>query len=192
MRLEGACLDSVYGGVVPIAIQARDLAVRVEAYDVSVGDPSDLTLFYEVRDIRRHRSTDQRLHYDGVLFGLDHLDDFGPEVGDGLRKAAPNLFKAATDWHDTVLAVGGISSLSPVSANGEHAVDVMRVIGGEECLSDRFQISIHVASVSVRRMSMCAAQLMVRTIRNRACPAIILAYASAAFSSGMVSTMAMT
>src|SRR6266403_2900519 len=113
MRLEGARLDSAYGGVVPIAIQARDLAVHVEAYDVSVGDPSDLTLFYEVRDIRRHRSTDQRLHYDGVLFGLDHLDDFGPEVGDGLRKAAPNLVKAATDRHDTVLSVGDISPLSP-------------------------------------------------------------------------------
>src|SRR6202040_4435440 len=117
----------------------------------------------------------QRLHYDGVLFGLDHLDDFGPEVGDGLRKAAPNLFKAATDWHDTVLAVGDISSLSPLSTKSEHAVDVMRVISGEEFLSDRFQISIHVASVSARRMSMCGAQLMVRTIRNRACPAIILA-----------------
>src|SRR5882762_5789237 len=150
MRLEGARLDSVYGGVVPIAIQARDLAVRVEAYDVSVGDPPNLTLFYEARDIRRHRSTDQRLHYDGVLFSLDHLDDFGPEVGDGLRKAAPNLFKAAADWHDTVLAVGDISSLSPLSAKSEHAVDVMRVISGEEFLSDRFQISIHVASVECR------------------------------------------
>ena len=73
----------------------------------------------EARDIGRPLSTDQPLHYDGVLFGLDHLDDFGPEVGDGLRKAAPNLFKAATDWHDTV------------------------------------QISIHVASMSARRMSMC-------------------------------------
>src|SRR6266403_1990227 len=175
MRLEGARLDSVYGGVVPIAIQARDLAVRVEAYDVSVGDPSDLTLFYEARDIRRHRSTDQRLHYDGVLFGLDHLDDFGPEVGDGLRKAAPNLFKAATDWHDTILAVGDISPLSPLSAKSEHAIDVMRVISGEEFLGDRFQILIHVASVSAGRMSTCGDKLMVRTIRNRACPAIIFA-----------------
>src|SRR5580658_8980065 len=154
MRLEGARLDSVYGGVVPIAIQARYLAVRVEANDVSVGDPSDLTLFYEARDIRRHRSTDQRLHYDDVLFGLDHLDDFGAEVGDGLRKAAPNLFKTATDWHDTILAVGDISSLSPLSATSEHAVDVMRVISGEEFLGHRFQISIHVASVSAHRMSM--------------------------------------
>src|SRR5580658_9531044 len=146
MRLEGARLDSVYGGVVPIAIQARDLAVRVEAYDVGVSDPSDLALFYEARDIRRHRSTDQRLHYDGVLVGLDHLDDVGPEVGDGLRKAAPNLFKATTDWHDTVLAVGDISPLSPLSAKSEHTFDVMRVISGEELLSDRCQISIHVAS----------------------------------------------
>src|ERR1700691_4395478 len=147
MRLEGARLDSVYGGVVPIAIQARDLAVCIETYDVTVGDSSDLTLFYEASDIRWHRSTDQRLHYDGVVFGLDHLDDFGPEVGDRLRKAAPNVFKAATDWHDTVLAVGDISSLSPLSAKSEHAVDVMRVIGGEEFLGDRFQISIHVAPV---------------------------------------------
>src|ERR1700691_1675240 len=157
MRLEGARLDTVYGGVVPIAIQARDLAVRVEANDVSVGDPSDLTLFYEARDIRRHRSTDQRLYYDGVLFGLDHLDDLGPEVGDGLRKAAPNLFKATTDWHDTVLSIGDISSLSPLSAKSEHAVDVMRGISGEEFLGDRCQISIHVVSVSARRMSMRAA-----------------------------------
>src|SRR5271156_508922 len=157
MRLEGARLDSVYDGVVPIAIQARDLAVRVEAYDVSVGNPSDLTLFYEARDIRWHRSTDQRLHYDGVLFGLDHLGDFGPEVGNGLRKAAPNWFKAAADRHDTVLAVGDISSLSPFSAKSEHAVDVMRVISGDEFLSDRFQIYIHVASVSARRMSTCGA-----------------------------------
>src|SRR5271154_147610 len=154
MRLEGARLDSRYGGVVPIAIQARNLAVRVEAYDVSVGDPSDLTLFYEARDIRRHRSTDQCLHYDGVLFGLDHLDDFGPEVGDGLRKATPNLFEAATDWHDTVLAVGDISSLSPLSAKSKHAVHVMRVVSGEEFLGDRLQIPVHVASVSARRMSM--------------------------------------
>src|SRR5277367_1454559 len=157
MRLEGARLDSVYGGVIPIAIQARDLAVRDKAHNVSVGDPSHLTLFYEARDIRRHRSTDQCLHYDGVLFGLDHLDDFGPEVGDGLRKAAPNLFEAAADWHDTVLAVGDISSLSPLGAKSEHAVDVMRVISGEEPLSDLSQISIHVASVSVRRMSKCGA-----------------------------------
>src|SRR5258708_16187448 len=155
MRLEGARLDSVYGGVVPIAIQARDLAVRVEAYNVGVGDPPDLTFFYEARDIGRHRSTDQRLHDDGVLFRLDHLDDFGPEVGNGLRKAAPNLFKAAEDWHDTVLAVRDISPLSPLCAKSEHAVDVMRVISGEEFLSDRFQTSIHVASVSPRRMSMC-------------------------------------
>src|SRR5580693_10684446 len=140
MRLECARLDSVYGGVVPIAIQARDLAVRVEAYDVSVGDPSNLTLFYEARDIRRHRPTDQRLHYAGVLFGLDHLDDFGPEVRDGLGKAAPNLFKAAAGWHDTVLAVGDISSLRPLSTKSEHPVDVMRVISGEEFLSDRFRI----------------------------------------------------
>jgi len=55
-----------------------------------VGDPSDLTLFYEARHIRRHRSTDQRLHYDGVLFGFDHLDDFGPKSG-GLAQAAPNF-----------------------------------------------------------------------------------------------------
>src|ERR1700689_2822883 len=165
MRLEGARLDTVYGGVVPIAIQARDLAVRVEAYDVSVGDPPDLTLFYESRNIRRHRSTDQRLHYDGVLFGLDHLEDFGPEVGDGLRKAAPNLLKAAPDWHDTVPTVRDISSLSPLGAKSEHAVDVMRVISGEECLGDCFQISIHEGSVSARRMSMCGAQvIMVRTI----------------------------
>src|ERR1700679_2943485 len=109
----------------------------------------------EARDIGRHLSTDQRLHDDGVLFGLDHLDDFGPEVGDGLRKAAPNAFKAATDWHDTLLAIGEISSLSPLSAKSEHAVDIMSVISGEEFLSDRFQISIHVASVSARRMSMC-------------------------------------
>src|SRR5258707_6938925 len=152
MRLEGARLDSVYGGVVPIAIQARDLAVRIEAYDVCVGDPADFTLFYEAGNIRRHRSTDQRLHYDGVLFGLDHLDDFGPEVGDGLRKAAPNLFKAAADGHDTVLAIGDISSLSRHSAKSEHAIDIMRVISGEEFLSDRFQIPIRVAPVSPRQM----------------------------------------
>jgi hypothetical protein len=124
---------------------------------LSVGDPSDLTLFYEARNVRRHRSTDQRLHYEGVLFGLDHLDDFGPEVGDGLLKAAPNLFKAATDRHDTVLAVGDISPLSPLSAKSEHAVDVMRVISGEEFLGDRLPISIHVASVSARRVSTCGA-----------------------------------
>jgi hypothetical protein len=145
MRLEGARLDSVYGGVVPIAIQARDLAVCIETYDVTVGDSSALTLFYEASDIRWHRSTDQRLHYDGVLFGLDHLDDFGPEVGNGLRKSAPNQFKAASDWHDTFLAVGDISALRPLSAKSEHTVDVMRVISGKELLGDRFQISIHVS-----------------------------------------------
>src|SRR5260370_8108087 len=119
MRREGARLDSVYGGVVPIAIQAGDLAVLVEAYDVSVGDPSVLTLFYEARDIRRHRSTDQRLHYDGVLFGLDHLDDFGPEVGDALLKARPNLFKAARNCDPTVLALAAISPLSPRTAHAQ-------------------------------------------------------------------------
>src|SRR5258708_23006109 len=131
MRREGARLDCVYGGVVPIAIQARDLAIRVEAHDVSVGDPPDLTLFYEARDIGRHRSTDQRLHDDGVLFGLDHLDDFCPEVGDGLRKTAPNLFKAATDWHDTALAGRDISPLSALSPRRSHTFDALPVISGD-------------------------------------------------------------
>src|SRR5258708_19731266 len=93
MRLEGARLDNVYGGVVPIAIQARDLAVRVEAYDVSVGDPSDLTLFYESRDIRRHRSTNKRLHYNGVLSAFYHLDDFAPQLHSAHRQTAPHFSK---------------------------------------------------------------------------------------------------
>src|SRR5258708_14068649 len=134
MRREGARLDCVYGGVVPIAIQARDLAIRVEAHDVSVGDPPDLTLFYEARDIGRHRSTDQRLHDNGVLFGLDHLDNFCPEVGNGLRKAAPNLFKAATDWHDTPLAVRAISPLIPLTPKMAHLIPAMPALAAEEFL----------------------------------------------------------
>src|SRR5258708_10413704 len=97
------------------------------------------------------------MHNNSVAFGVDQLDNFCPEMGNGLRKAAPNLFKAATDWHDTALAVRDISPLSPLSAKSEHAIDVMRVIVGEELLRDRFQISIHAASVSARRMSTCGA-----------------------------------
>ncbi len=105
-----------------------------------MGDASDLAFLHEARDIRWHRPAEQRLHHDGVLFALDHLDDFDPEIRDGLRKAAPDLFKAATDRHDTVLAIGKVSSLCAVGAKSEHAFDIMSVIGGEELLGDRFHI----------------------------------------------------
>jgi len=62
-----------------------------------VADPSDLTLFYEARTSAGIVPPTNACTTMVFSSCLDHLDDFGPEVGDGPRKAAPNLFKAAAD-----------------------------------------------------------------------------------------------
>src|SRR6266436_320007 len=192
-RSQGACLYGVDSGVVPITIQTRDFSVSVVANDVSVRDTSNLSFLYEACDIRRHRPTEQCLHDDSVLFTRDHLDYFDPKIRYGLRKAAPDFFKTTTDRHDAVLAVGKVTSLCAVSAKSQHAVNVMSVVGGKKSLGDRFHIGIAAQGASSKAAAgYSAGYTMVRTIRKRALPVIIRAYASAARSSGMVSTMAAT
>src|SRR5271156_4973129 len=73
ISLQSARHDGVDGGVVPIAIKARDLAGGVVANDVSVGDAVGLAFRYQARDIRGHGAAEQRLYDDDVSFGLDHL-----------------------------------------------------------------------------------------------------------------------
>jgi hypothetical protein len=107
----------------------------------------------------------------GVSLG-EHLDDFDPEIRNGLRKGAPNAVDTAPDRHDTVPAVGDVSSLRVVSAKGEHPFDIVHVIGGEKLFRDGFQIGVVFHGVSACRR---AAYGMVRTIRKRALPDIILA-----------------
>src|SRR5258708_31042479 len=92
-RSQGACLYGVDSGVVPITIQTRDFSVPVVADDVSVGDTSNLSFLYEACDIRRHRPTEQCLHYDSVLFTCDHLDYFDPNIPYCLRIATPACFQ---------------------------------------------------------------------------------------------------
>src|ERR1700733_397163 len=154
LRLQRARLNGVDGGVVPVTIQARDFAAGVEANDVSVGYASDLTFLYKAWDVRWHSPAEQCLHHDGVLFGLDHLDNFHPEIRYGLRKAPPDLFKPAADRHDTVLAIGEVPPLCIVSAKSEHAFDVMSAVGGEKFLGDRLHIFvfIHIASPLIENM----------------------------------------
>src|SRR5712675_1808108 len=192
-RSQGACLYGVDSGVVPITIQARDFPVSVVADDVSVSDTSNLSFLYEACDIRRHRSTEQCLHDDSVLFTWDHLDYFNPKIRYGLRKAAPDFFKTTTDRHDAVLAVRKVTSLCAVSAKSQHAINVMSVVGGKKSLGDRFHIEIAAQGTSSEAaVGYTAGYTMVRTIRKRALPDIIRAYASAARSSGSVSTIAAT
>jgi hypothetical protein len=122
--------------------------VRVEPYDVGVGDASDIAFLDYPGDIRWHRSADQRLDHNGVVLCFDHLDDFGSKIGDGLGETAPDHLKAATDWQDAAFAIGNVASLCPIGAQCEHAVHLMGVISGEELFGDRFQIFGHVASAS--------------------------------------------
>jgi hypothetical protein len=59
-------------------------------------------------------------------------------LGDGVRKRAPDAVKATPNRHDTVAAIGSVSSLCIISAKREHAFDIMSVIGGKKPLGDRF------------------------------------------------------
>src|SRR5580658_3196539 len=174
--LQGARLDRVDCAVIPVAIQARDFALRVVPYDIYVGDAADLALLYKAGYIRGHSSTNQGLHNNGVVFSLDYLDNFGPEIGYGLWKAAPNLFKAAADGCDTVLAIGKVTPLCAVSTMSQHAIDIMVVVGGKELFGECLYIDGTVHGVSAGA-SNCrgTAYFMVRTIRKRALAAIILA-----------------
>ncbi len=115
------------------------------------------------------------MHHDGVLFAWDHLGYFDPEVRYGLRKATPDFFEAATDWHDTVLAIGKVSSLCGVSAKSQHAFDVVSVVGGKKLFGDRLHIWVVAHMTSIGAAVGGAAYAMVRTIRKRASPDIMRA-----------------
>src|SRR5712675_1197698 len=78
--LQSTGLDGVDGSVVPIAIQARDPALRVVADDIGVSDAINFAFLHNARDVRGHGPTEQRLHSDAVLFAQDHLDDFDAEI----------------------------------------------------------------------------------------------------------------
>jgi len=80
-----------------------------------VRDAVGLTFRYEARDIRRHGTAKQRLHYYDVSFGLDHLIYFDSEIRHGLQQASPDLLKAAAKRHDTLFAIRKVSPLRAVS-----------------------------------------------------------------------------
>src|SRR5271154_1101357 len=141
--LQGASHYCVYGGIVPITIQARNFTVGVVANDIGVCDAVGLTFRYEARDIRRHSAAKQRLHYYDVSFGLDHLIYFNSKIRHGLQQASPDLLKAAAKRHDTLFAIRKVSPLRAVSAKREHGIDIMLVVGGEKHLGDRF-IVLHI------------------------------------------------
>src|SRR5271170_4102648 len=96
-RLQGAGLDGVDGGVVPVAVQARYFAGGVVPDDVGVSDAVSFALLHETRNVRRHAPAQQGLHRDGVAFAFDQFDDLDPEIRHRLGKAAPDLFETAAD-----------------------------------------------------------------------------------------------
>src|SRR5271170_548213 len=147
-RLHGAWLDAVEDGVVPISVKARNFALRVEAQEIGVGNEHDLRLLCDAGYIRWYRPAHHGLDYDRVSFGKHHLDHFDLEIGDGLRKGAPDAVEAAPNRHEAVSAIGSVSSLCIISAKSEHAFDVMSVIGGEKLFGDGFHIFVvfHVVS----------------------------------------------
>ena len=75
-------------------------------------------------------------------------DDFDSEIGNGVRKGAPDAVKATPNRHDTVAAIGSVSSLCIISAKCKHAFDIMSVKGGKKPLGDRFDsfVIFHIVS----------------------------------------------
>src|SRR5271170_3656070 len=52
----------------------------------------------------------------------------------------PDILEAAPDRHEAVLAIGQVASLGAVGAQGQHALDVVSVVCGEERLGDRLYV----------------------------------------------------
>jgi hypothetical protein len=102
---------------------------------------------------RWYRPAHHSLDDGGVSFS-EHLDYFDAEIGDGLRKGAPDAVKAAPNRHNTVTAIRSVSSLCIISAKSEHAFDIMSVIGGEELFGDRFYIFVIFHIISVRAFAL--------------------------------------
>src|SRR6267142_3637626 len=172
IRLQSARFDRVDGGVVPVTVQARYFTVRVVADDVRMGDAIDLAFLYDPRDVGRHRPDKQSLHRDGVAFALDQFDDLDPEVRHRMREAAPDILEAAPDRHEAVLAVGQVASPGALGAQGQHAVDVVSVVCGEELLGDRLHQRVaHRTSIGTA-VGDGAGYAIVKTIRKRAWPDI--------------------
>src|SRR5277367_3838437 len=103
-----------------------------------MGDESDFAFLHKAGYFRWHGSTHQRLHHDDVSFSRDDLDYFSFKIRYSLRKAAPDLLKAATDRHNAVLAIRNVSALCAVGAKSQHGVHIVSGIGSKKVLGDLF------------------------------------------------------
>src|SRR5882762_7823267 len=85
-----------------------------------------------------------------------------------MREAAPDILEAAPDRHEAVLAVGQVASLGALGAQGQHAVDVVSVVCGEELLGDRLHVQrvAHRTSIGTA-VGDGAGYAIVKTIRKR-------------------------
>jgi hypothetical protein len=137
-----------------------------------VGYEYDLRLLRDAGDIRWYWPAHHGLDYGGISLS-EYLDDFDSEIRDGLRKGASDAVKAAVNRHHTVTSIGSVASLRIISAESEHAFDIMCVVGGEKLRGDRFHIhTVPPVEATDRERT---AYAMVRTIRKRALPDIIFA-----------------
>src|SRR6202050_3398499 len=144
-----ARLDTVEDRVVPVSVEPCDFGIRVETQNVAVRDMYVLALLCNPRHFGRYRPAHLGLDHDYVPVGRDQLDHFDSEVRNGTRKRAPNNIDAATDRHDALAAVWGISSQCAIRAKTEHAIDAVGIVGGEELLGGRyvvFRASFHLCA----------------------------------------------
>jgi hypothetical protein len=112
--LHGTWFDAVQDGVVPIGINARDFALRIKTQEIGVGYEYDLCLLCDARDIRWYRPAHQSLD-DGAVSFSEHLDYFDAEIGDGLRKGAPDAVKAAPNRTSVRLGARANVSYWPIA-----------------------------------------------------------------------------
>ncbi|HEY1978855.1 MAG TPA: hypothetical protein VGH13_02120 [Xanthobacteraceae bacterium] len=150
--------------------------MRIETQEIGVGDEDNLRLLSDARDIRGYRPAHHSLNYRCVSLG-EYLDDFDTEIGDRVRKGAPDAVKAAPKGDDTVPAIGRVSSFCIVGKKSEHAFNIMSVVGSEKFSGDRLYICAIIHIVSFCTVTDCkrATYAMVRTMRKRALPDIIFA-----------------
>jgi hypothetical protein len=138
-RLNRARLDAVEDSIIPISVKARDLSLRIEPQEVSMGYEYDLALLRNAGRIGWNGPAHHGLDHDSVFCGK-HFDHFDSEVGDSLRKGAPDGVKAAPNRDHTVSAIGRVSPDRIISAKREHALDIVSVIGGEELAGDACEV----------------------------------------------------
>src|SRR5258705_6548709 len=101
----------------------------------------DLALLCDTRDICWNGPAHLSLDHDSVPFGDNRLNYFDSKIRDRLRKGVPNDVDSAADRHDTLAAIRGVSTESPICTKSGHTFDIVSVIGRKKLLCGRREIS---------------------------------------------------